>query len=160
VVRTTEEGRAAHEAATGDSYSRHRTEYRPLTELFRELRDETTDLVRNEVKLAKIEIAEKVSRVGRNSAYTAVGGVIASAALVILMFAATAGVYVGLVEAADLDNMTAGWLAPLIVGGLGAIIGYILIHKGIHTITHESLVPERTADTLREDKEWIERKVR
>lgn len=162
MVRTTDEGRATHESAASAMHEAHhrRTEHRPLTELVRELRDETTDLVRNEVKLAKIEISEKVSRVGRNSAYTAIGGVITSAALVILMFAAAAGVYVALVEAADLSHMTAGWLAPLIVGGLGALIGYVLIHKGISSISSESMVPERTVESLREDKEWAERKVR
>lgn len=159
MVSTTEEGRAVRDAASPGAYERRVAEYRPLTELFRELRDETTDLVRNEVKLAKIELGEKLSRVGRNSAYTAVGGVVAGASLVILMFAAAAGVYAALVEAADLAHMTAGWLAPLIVGAVGALVGYILIHKGVHTISSESVVPERTVDSLREDKEWIERKV-
>jgi uncharacterized membrane protein len=135
-------------------------QHRPLTELVRELRDETTDLVRSEVKLAKLEIGEKVSRISRNSIYAIVGGVIASAALVILLFAAAAGTYAALVQLADMSHMMAGWLAPLAVGLLGAIIGYIFIHKGLHTITSERMVPERTADSLREDKEWLERKVR
>jgi hypothetical protein len=164
VVRTTDEGRASHAAAAsaanaaGDMHRRH--EYRPLTELVRELRDETTDLVRSEVKLAKIEISEKVSRIGRNSVYTMIGGCITQAALVVLMLAAAAGAYVALVEFADMSHETAGWLGPLAVGLIGAIIGYIFIHKGIHAITSESLVPERTVESLREDKDWAERKVR
>lgn len=158
MVRSTNQSRFAPEAAVGQQPP-SRQEYRPLTELFRELRDETTDLVRNEVKLARIEISEKVARVGRNSAYAAAGGVIATAALVILMFAATAGVYVALVEAADMDNLTAGWLAPLIVGGVGAVVGYALMHKGVDTIASEGVIPERTADSLRQDRDWLERKV-
>jgi uncharacterized membrane protein YqjE len=160
MVQTTDEGRATHAAAaaaTPDLHRRH--EHRPLTELVRELRDETTDLVRSEVKLAKIEISEKVSRIGRNSVYTMIGGAIAQAALVLLMFAAAAGAYVALVEFADLSRETAGWLGPLAVGLVAAIIGYIFIHKGIHAITSESLVPERTVESLREDREWAERKV-
>jgi uncharacterized membrane protein HdeD (DUF308 family) len=76
------------------------------------------------------------------------------------MLAAAAGAYVALVEFADLSNMTAGWLGPLAVGLVGAIIGYIFIHKGIHAITSESMVPERTVESLRDDKDWAERKVR
>ena len=161
MVRTTDEGRATHEAAVSATHDLHRrNEHRPLTELVRELRDETTDLVRSEVKLAKIEISEKVSRIGRNSVYTMIGGAIAQAALVVLMLAAAAGAYVALVEFADFSHETAGWLGPLAVGLLGAIIGYIFIHKGIHAITSESMIPERTVESLRDDKDWAERKVR
>jgi hypothetical protein len=161
VVRTTDEGRATREAAASATHDLHRrNEHRPLTELVRELRDETTDLVRSEVKLAKIEISEKVSRIGRNSVYTMIGGAIAQAALVVLMLAAAAGAYVALVEFADFSHETAGWLGPLAVGLLGAIFGYIFIHKGIHAITSESMIPERTVESLRDDKDWAERKVR
>lgn len=159
MVRSTDEGRATHAAASAATDVHRRHEYRPLTELVRELRDETTDLVRSEVKLAKIEISEKAARIGRNSVYTMIGGAIAQAALVVLMLAAAAGVYVALVQFADMSHENAGWLGPLAVGLLGAIIGYIFIHKGIHAISNESLVPERTVDSLRQDRDWAERKV-
>jgi hypothetical protein len=159
MVRSTDEGRATHAAASAATDVHRRHEYRPLTELVRELRDETTDLVRSEVKLAKIEISEKAARIGRNSVYTMIGGAIAQAALVVLMLAGAAGAYVALVQLADMSHETAGWLGPLAIGLLGAIIGYIFIHKGIHAISSESLVPERTVDSLREDKNWAERKV-
>lgn len=159
MVQTTSDGRAAHAAASATPDLHRRHEHRPLTELVRELRDETTDLVRSEMKLAKIEISEKAARIGRNSVYTMIGGAVAQAALVLLMFAAAAGAYVALVEFADMSRATAGWLGPLAVGLVGAIIGYIFIHKGLHAITSESLVPERTVESLREDKNWAERKV-
>src|SRR5215217_2798770 len=143
MVQSTNEGRATHAAASATTDVHRRHEYRPLTELVRELRDETTDLVRSEVKLAKIEISEKAARIGRNSVYTMIGGAIAQAALVLLMFAAAAGAYVALVQLADMSHETAGWLGPLAIGLLGAIIGYIFIHKGIHAICSESMVPER-----------------
>jgi hypothetical protein len=75
------------------------------------------------------------------------------------MFAAAAGAYVALVEFADMSREMAGWVGPLGVGLLGAIIGYIFIHKGIHAISNESLVPEKTVDSLRHDRDWAERKV-
>jgi hypothetical protein len=56
--------------------------------------------------------------------------------------------------------MTAGWLSPLIVGGLLAIVGYVFIQKGISTLKQETVVPERTVDSIKADKEWMEEKVR
>jgi hypothetical protein len=160
VVITTDEGRATRDAATSADFEAHRRhEHRSLIDLVRELRDETTDLVRSEVKLAKTEVSEKVARVGRNSVYITIGSVIASAALVVLMLAGAAGAYAALVEFADMSHMVAGWLGPLLVGLLGAVIGYIFIQKGISTIKSEGVAPERTAESLREDKEWLERKV-
>jgi uncharacterized membrane protein YqjE len=158
MVKATDEY-AAPTSRPGDGAHRS-TEHRPLTELVRELRDETTDLVRSEVRLAKIEISEKVSRIGRNSVYTMIGGAFAAASLVVLLLSGSAGAYVALVEFADVSHETAGWLGPLIVGLLGALIGYLFLHKGIHAITSEPVVPERTSESLREDREWLERKVR
>ena len=72
------------------------------------------------------------------------------------LIAATVGLYAGLV-AVGLSHMTAGWLAPLIIGAILATIGYGLVQKAINTLKDEQLVPERTAESLRDDKEWLER---
>ncbi len=136
----------------------HEADGRSLTQLIKELRAETTTLMRQEVALAKTEMSEKLSRVTRNLAYLATGGVIAMGGLIVLLLAAAAGVYVGLV-AAGLTHMTAGWLAPLIVGGIAALIGYVLVQKAISTISDESLMPERTKETLKDDAEWMKEKV-
>ena len=131
---------------------------RSLTGLVRELRDEALTLVRQEVALAKTEISEKASRAARNSAYIGAGSFIAYAGVVILLLAAVVGVYLGLV-AAGLAHATAGWLSPLIVGGVVAAIGYAVMQKGINTLKHETVVPERTVDSIKADKEWMEEKV-
>jgi xanthine/uracil permease len=130
-----------------------------MTDLIRDLRDESMTLLRQEVALAKTEISEKVSRVGSNSAQLGVGGAIAYAGLLFLLVAATAGLYAGLV-ALDLSHMTAGWLAPLIIGAVVGLIGYAMVQKALNVLKNEPLVPERTAESLRDDKEWLERKVR
>ena len=158
MVMSTFDERSTSSVKSADGAHR-RTEHRPLTELVRELRDETTDLVRSEVRLAKIEISEKAARIGRNSVFTMIGGAVAAASLVVLLLAGAAGAYVALVQFADFSHETAGWLGPLAVGLLGALIGYLFIHKGVNAITNEKMVPERTAESLRDDKEWLERKV-
>jgi cation transport ATPase len=131
---------------------------RSLIGLLKELRDETMTLLRQEVDLAKTETSEKMSRVGRNVGYLAVGGVILGAGFLVLLMAGVVGLYVGLV-AAGLSHATSGWLAPLIVGAVVAIIGYSFLQKAISTLRRETIVPERTRASLVADKEWIQEKV-
>lgn len=133
-------------------------ETRSVNDLIKELRDQGRTLVRDEVALAKAELGEKVSRLGHNGGYLGVGALIAFAGLIVLLMAASAGLYVGLV-AAGLSNTTSGWLAPLIVGLVVLAIGYGLVQKAISTLRRESLIPQRTAKSVREDADWMKRKV-
>jgi len=131
---------------------------RSITGLLRDLRDETTVLLRQEVALAKTEISEKAARAGRNVAYLATGGLVAYAGVLFLLLAATAGLLVAL-EAMGLDRSVTLWLAPLIVGGIVALVGYGLVQKGITTLKHESLVPEKTRESVQENKQWLQDKM-
>ncbi len=131
---------------------------RSIVDLVKELRDETSELLRKEVALARVEVSDKVSLVGRNVAYLAVGGLILYSGLLLLLIAASAGIYVGLV-AAGLSHYVAGWLAPLIVGLVMAIIGYAFLQKAISTFKSDSVVPDQTIDSVKETKQWIQQKV-
>jgi hypothetical protein len=131
---------------------------RSIVDLFKELRDETTLLVREEVTLAKTEMSEKVNRVARNTGYLAGGSLVAFAGAIVLLMAAAAGLYAGLV-AMDVSHYVAGWLAPLIVGAVALAIGYAFLQKAITTLKNESVVPERTAKTIQDDTNWMKQKV-
>lgn len=133
-------------------------ETRSVVDLVKELRDETTQLMRQEVALARIEISDKLSRAARNVAYLMVGAFILYAGLLIVLVAASAGAYVGLV-AAGLTHYTAGWLGPLIIGVVVAIIGYAFVQKALSTLKQESLVPGQTIQSVKETKEWVQEKV-
>lgn len=133
-------------------------DHRSLVDLLKELRDETLLLFRQEVDLAKTEMSEKASRAGRNVGYLAAGGIVAAMGALILLLGVVVGLYVALTEA-GLSHATAGWLAPLIVGGIVAVIGYGLIQKSITTLKQESLALERTKASLIADKNWIQEKV-
>lgn len=130
-----------------------------LSALIRELRDETTTLLRQEVALAKAEMSEKTSRLTRNFIYIALGGVIAYAALVVLLIAVRDLLMVALVNAGFALG-TALWLAPLIVGVVVGIIGWAMIAKGKKALSQEGLAPEKTMESLREDKEWIQHRAK
>lgn len=134
-------------------------DHRSVNDMIKEVRNQITALLRDEVALAKSEISEKTMRVARNGGYLAAGALVAFAGVIVLLMALSAGLYVGLV-AAGLSNATSGWLAPLIVGVVVVAIGYGLVQKAISTFRHESMVPERTADSVRENAQWMKEKVK
>ena len=70
-----------------------------LANLIRELRDETMTLMRQEIALAKAELAEKASRMGKKAIFVGVGGALAGAALIFLLLAFRELLFLGLVKA-------------------------------------------------------------
>ncbi|MFG0328979.1 MAG: phage holin family protein [Phycisphaerales bacterium] len=131
---------------------------RPLTSLIKELRDEAMDLVQNEIRLAKAELNEKTTEIKRAAISIASGGAVLFAGVVVLLLALSAGLYAAMV-AMDINPMLAGWLAPLIIGGLTVAVGYGMVKKGQDDLEPRNLRPERTERSLRETKNWAERKV-
>lgn len=128
-------------------------EERSIGQLLKELRDETTTLLRQEVDLAKTEMSEKASRLGTNLGSLAVGGGVAFLGALALL----AAVVYGLTSLLN-QFMSVGvaiWLAPLIVGLALATVGYSLVQKALATLRQESLTPRKTTQTLQENKEWL-----
>jgi hypothetical protein len=129
-----------------------------LVYLLKKLRDDTTTLVRDEISLAKTEISEKVATTSRNVGYLAAGALVAYAALILIL----QGLSLMLREQFILRGMSeanANLLGFLIVGVVVGMIGAVLIVKALNTLKKESLTPTKTAETLKEDKEWVQDKV-
>ena len=118
---------------------------RSITELITRLSRETVTLVRKEVQLAKAEMSQKASRVGKNVGFLVVGGVVAYTGLLALVAAVI--LVLGLV--------IPYWLSAVIVGLVIAAIGAILVVKGLNTLRQEDPTPQETVETLQEDKEWL-----
>jgi hypothetical protein len=120
-------------------------EGRTLLGLFSDLWRETTTLVHEEAELAKAELSEKVSQVTTGAGEIAAGGAILFAGFIVLLFAA-----VGALELM-LPTEHSIWLAPLIVGLVVMIIGYIALSRGKKQMQAESLAPRRTMESLKRD---------
>ena len=131
---------------------------RSIGDLMRELRDESTALFREEIALAKTEISEKTSRFARNAFLLAAGAAVAHLGLIFLLLAASAGL------SRFYDSLGiwfhGDWIAPLVVGLIVGIMGTIMLTKAKRTLSNTSLVPDRTVETLRDDKNWVKEKVR
>jgi hypothetical protein len=118
---------------------------RSLGELFADLSREIATLVRNEIALARVELADKAARVGRHLGVIAAGGVIAI------------GGVLTLIAALVLVLVRAGlppWGAALLVG-LGVVAaGALLVTRAMSALRHENLVPTETIRTLKETTAW------
>jgi hypothetical protein len=131
---------------------------RSFGDLLREVTSDMAALFRKEVELAKTELSEKASEVGKNVGSIAVGGAVMFAGALALLAAVVN--LVGWVIAEITSPELAVWLAPLLVGGVLAFIGYGMVKKAMTALRRESLVPEQTTQSLQENKEWLKEKIK
>ena len=131
------------------SYPNTQGQSRSLVGLFSDLFRETSTLVHEEAQLAKAEISEKVSQLGTGVAAIAAGGAILFAGFIVLLFAAVNAL------AMFLPPEHAAWLAPLVIGLIVMIAGYISLSKGRKEFKAESLKPSRTMESLRRDTQLV-----
>lgn len=118
---------------------------RPVAELLKQLANETTTLVRQELDLAKSEMREKAGKVGKGAGMWGAAGVTALLALGSL----TAFLILAL------DGVMPNWLAALIIGIAYAAIAGVLYLRGKQRVEEAgSAVPEQTVETLKEDVQW------
>jgi hypothetical protein len=121
-----------------------------VPELMRQLSDQTATLVRQELELAKAELAVKGKRVGIGAGMFGAAGVFGLYAL----GAFTAAVILALSLA-----MT-GWLAALIVTAIyGAVAGALALSGKSNVRRGVPPVPEQTVETVREDVEMAKQRV-
>jgi hypothetical protein len=130
---------------------------RSLGELLRELSHETSQLFRKEVELAQAEMSQKAARVGGNVGRIALGGGVALAGGLALLYAAISALTALFAQFMPLG--VAVWLAPLLVGGALLFFGYSRIKGALGELKDESLVPTRTTKTLQENKEWLKARI-
>jgi uncharacterized membrane protein YqjE len=123
---------------------------KPLGDLFSDLAAEMSNLVRQEVALARVELGQKAKHVGRNVGYLIVGGAIAYAALLAVLAAIIM----------VLDNVMPTWGAALLVGVLVAGIGWLLIGKAVSALQQTDVTPRETVETLKEDAAWVKQQIK
>jgi hypothetical protein len=117
----------------------------PMGELFKQLSNDLSTLVRQELKLAQAEMTEK----GKNAGVGV--GMFGGAGIVVLLAlgALTACLIAALATGMDV------WLAALIVAVAYAAIAGVLALVGKSRVTEAApAVPEQTVETVKEDVQW------
>jgi hypothetical protein len=118
---------------------------RPIGDLLKQLSEETTTLVRQELELAKAEVSEKGKKAGMGAGMF--GGAGASALLGLGAITAAA--------IAALDTAMPTWLAALIVGVVWLAIAGVLALQGKNKVQEATPpVPEQTTESVKEDVQW------
>lgn len=121
-----------------------------LGDLFKQLAQDSAVLVRQEIALAKAEMRANLRSTARDAAMAAAGGAMAAVGgLVLIAFLV---MLVG-------DAVDEYWLGALIVGGLFTLVGGILAKKALNNLKHDSLTPEQTLTTLKEDGQWVQSEI-
>lgn len=116
-----------------------------IGELLKELSEQTSTLVRQELDLAKAEMAQKGKKAGLGAGMVGAAGVLALLALGALTACLIAALATGMKT----------WLAALIVAVVYAAIAGAVALVGKNRVQEATPpVPEQTVDTLKEDVAW------
>src|SRR4029078_6856806 len=102
---------------------------------------------RSEVRLARTEVREEVSKARDAGVWIGVGAVSGLRSAFFLFFS--------LVDA--LSRVVPDWAAALIVGVTLAIAARVLLSKGIERFTHVHPAPDQTIESLKENVAWVKR---
>jgi uncharacterized membrane protein YqjE len=124
---------------------------RSLGELLRQLSQETTQLVHQELELAKAELQQKGRQAGAGAGMFGGAGALGLAALGAL----TACFILAL------NAIMPAWLAALIVAVVYGVIAVVLVKQGQAKLRQATPpVPEQTIETVKEDVEWARTQMR
>jgi len=118
---------------------------RPIGDLVKQLADQTSTLVRQEMDLAKAELAQKGKQAGKGA------GLLGAAAVIGLLAAGALTAFLIML----LDGALPNWLSALIVAVVfGAIAGVLALQGRNRMKAAAPPVPEQTVETVKEDVEW------
>jgi uncharacterized membrane protein YqjE len=124
---------------------------RPVGELLKELSNQTATLVRQELELAKAEMAEKGKKAGLGAGMFGGAGLFG-----VFAFAALTACFI-----AALDAAMPLWLAPLVVAVVYAAVAGVLALLG-RKKTREATppAPEQAIESTKEDVQWAKTRAR
>ena len=124
---------------------------RPVGELLKELSGQTTTLVRQELELAKAEMAEKGKQAGLGAGMFGGAGLFGVFALATLTTCVIAALATGMEV----------WLAALIVAVVYAAVAAVLALLGRQK-TREAVppAPEQAIESSKEDVQWAKSRMR
>ncbi|MBJ7455669.1 MAG: phage holin family protein [Thermoleophilia bacterium] len=127
--------------ANGNRFER---EEASIGELLRRLSEDTSELVRQEMALARAELTEQGKQVGIGAGL--LGG--AAVATLLALGALTAAVIAGL------DEIVPLWLAATIAAALWAAIAGALALRGRGEVREATPPAAQTVETVKEDVQW------
>jgi uncharacterized membrane protein YqjE len=126
---------------------------RGLGSLLRDLAEGSAELVRGEVRLARIEFGSAAGAAAKGTVYTALGGV--------LLLLGTLATFTGLILLIGDQWLPRDlyWLGALLVALIAGGVAAWLAQRGRKALSPSALAPTETVATLKEDKEWLKQRL-
>ena len=125
-----------------------------LPNLFGRLADDVMQLVNSQLALFKVEIKEEANAYARGAAMIAFGAAIATVGFALLNVAIAFAVST-LFSQANFSQPASYALGFLVTGGFYVLVGAIVVLVMKNRLAHRNLMPERTVQELRKDKQWL-----
>ena len=125
-----------------------------LPDLFSRLGEDAMRLLNSQLALFKVEIKEEANVYARGASLMAVGAVVAAIGFALVNVAVAFGVST-LFANADLSQPAKYALGFLITGIFYVVIGAMVLMDMKNRLAKQRLVPARTVEELRKDKEWL-----
>lgn len=125
-----------------------------LPNLISRLGDDIMQLVNSQLALLKVEIREEANAYARGAAMIAFGAAVAVVGFALLNVAIAFAVST-LFAQANFSQPASYALGFLATGGFYLIVGAIVILVMKNRLANQNLVPKRTVQELRKDKEWL-----
>jgi uncharacterized membrane protein YqjE len=130
------------------------SENESLPSLFSRLGDDVMQLFDTKMSLLKVELKEEANAYARGGALIAVGGVIAAIGFALLNVAVAFGISI-LLANVDISQPAKYAIGFLAAGVLYLIVGAIIVTAMKSRLAKQHLVPDRTVEELRKDKQWL-----
>jgi len=123
---------------------------RPITAILHDIVSDIQEIIRSEIRLAKVELGEHAAKAGKAAGMLAAGAVLGLYALGLLLLA---GVYA-------FAMVVPSWAAALIVCALCAGLASAFVVIGRKRIKQVQAKPERTMANVKENLEWAKNQSR
>jgi len=125
-----------------------------LPSLVGRLGDDVMQLFDTKLSLLKIELKEEANAYARGGIAIAVGSIVAAVGFALLNVAVAFAVST-LFANANLSQAAKYALGFVLTGLLYVVIGGIVILTVKNRLAHQNLVPNKTVEELRKDKQWL-----
>jgi putative copper export protein len=121
---------------------------RSLGELFSDLSQQTAGLIKQEMRLAKAEIGEKLSDLGTH--VLMIGASVAFGLAAVIAVAAAIALLL-------VDIGVQPWGAAMITAAAMGLAAYALAQAGVSALRKKSIAPVETIQSLKETTQWLTR---
>jgi len=130
-------------------YTSSKSGVRTVSQIFQEILDHLAEIIRSEIRLARVELGQDLAQVANAGVFLVLGAVFALYAFGFVLL--------GLVYA--LGSTIAPWLAAVIVGAGVGLIGAILLMVGRAKIKRADLKPDKTIRSVQENVTWMKKQI-